>query len=145
MRIVLDTNVLISGIITPFGNSARILDMILLGELQTLYDDRILTEYREVLLRPKFGFDKNVIDEFLTLIESEGLKVTAIPLNEELIDKDDIPFVETAITGLADVLITGNKRHFKGKSIKKLKIMTPDEFLKIWKTRKMKSAKTGKG
>lgn len=136
MRIVLDTNVLISGIITPFGNAARILDMIVLGELQTVYDDRILAEYREVLQRPRFSFGKNIVDEFLTLIESEGFKVAAIPLNEELTDKDDIAFVETAITGLADVLITGNKRHFKGKVAKQIKIMTPDEFLKFWKQRK---------
>lgn len=136
MRIVLDTNVLISGIITPFGNAARILDMIVLGEIQTVYDDRILAEYREVLQRPKFGFEKNVIDEFLTFIESEGFNVTAIPINEEFIDKDDIQFVETAITALADVLVTGNKRHFKGKATRQIKIMTPDEFLKFWKTRK---------
>lgn len=136
MRIVLDTNVLISGIITPFGDSGRILDMIVLGEIQTIYDDRILAEYREVLKRPKFDFKKNVIEEFLTFIESEGFKVTAIPINEELIDKDDIPFVETAITGSADVLIAGNKRHFKGKATRKIKIMTPDEFLKLWKTKK---------
>jgi putative PIN family toxin of toxin-antitoxin system len=136
LRIVLDTNVLISGIITPFGNAARILDMIVLGEIHALYDDRILAEYREVLQRPKFGFERHVIEEFLTFIESEGSKVTAIPLNEEMIDKGDIPFIETAITGLVDVLITGNKRHFKGKTTRRIKIMTPDEFLKFWKTRK---------
>lgn len=135
MRIVLGTNVLISGIITPFGNAARILDMIVLGEIQALFDDRILVEYREVLQRPKFGFGKDIVNEFLAIIESEGFKVTAIPLNEELIDKDDIPFVETAITGLADVLITGNKRHFKGKAARQIKIMTPDEFLKYWTKR----------
>lgn len=135
MRIVLDTNVLISGIITPFGNAARILDMIVLGEIQALYDDRILEEYREVLKRAKFAFEKSVIDDFLALIESEGAKVTATPINAEFIDKDDIPFVETAITGLADVLITGNKRHFKGKAIRHLRVMTPDEFLKFWKTK----------
>lgn len=135
MRIVLDTNVLISGIITPFGNAARILDMIVLGEIHALYDDRTLEEYREVLHRPKFGFEKDVIEEFLSLIESEGSKVIAIPLDEEMMDRDDIPFIETAITGLADVLITGNKRHFKGKSTRRIKIMTPDEFLKFWKTR----------
>lgn len=136
MRIVLDTNVLISGIITPFGNAARILDMIVLGEIQALYDDRIREEYREVLHRAKFAFEKNVIDDFLALIESEGFNITAAPINEEFIDKDDIPFVETAITGLADVLITGNKRHFKGRATKQIKIMTPDEFLKFWKQKK---------
>lgn len=135
MRIVLDSNVLISGIITPFGNAARILDMIVLGEIQVLYDDRILAEYREVLHRPKFGFGKNVIDDFLTLIESEGAKVTAIPINADFNDKDDIPFAETAITGLADVLITGNKRHFKGNVLKPIKVMNPDEFLEFWKAK----------
>ncbi len=136
MRIVLDTNVLISGIITPFGNAARILDMIVLGEIQALYDDRIMEEYREVLHRAKFAFEKNVIDDFLTLIESEGAKITAAPVNETFIDEDDIPFVETAITGLADFLITGNKRHFKGKAARQIKIITPDEFLKFWKMRR---------
>lgn len=138
MRIVLDTNVLISGIITSFGNAARILDMILLGEITALYDDRILEEYREVLHRAKFAFEKNVIDDFLALIESEGVKVTAAPLNEEFIDNDDIPFLETAVAGLADVLITGNKRHFriKSKHARQVKIMTPDEFLKFWREKK---------
>lgn len=79
---------------------------------------------------------KNVIDDFLSLIESEGVKITAAPINEKFIDEDDIQFVETAITGLADFLITENKRYFKGKATRKIKIMTPDEFLKFWKTRK---------
>ena len=136
MRVVLDTNVLISGIITPFGNAARILDMMVLGEIEALYDDRILEEYREVLHRAKFFFEEKVVDDFLALIESEGAKVTAAPLDEEFIDKDDIPFLEVAVTGLADVLITGNKRHFKGRTMGPIKVMTPDEFLKFWKTRK---------
>lgn len=135
MRIVLDTNILISALITPFGNSARILDMVLLGELQMIYDDRILSEYREVLLRPKFCFEEKDVDEILTFIETGGVKVTSAPINESLIDKDGIPFIEVAITGMAEALITGNKRHFKGKHAKKLKIMYPDEFLKFWKQR----------
>ena len=56
MLAVVDTNVLISALITPFGNAARILDMAMAGELRLLYDDRILSEYRDVLLRPKFSF-----------------------------------------------------------------------------------------
>lgn len=80
MRVVLDTNVLISAIITPFGNAARILDLVLLREIQAIYyDDRILAEYREVLLRPKFDFENNDVDELVTFIGSEGFKVTAVP------------------------------------------------------------------
>jgi predicted nucleic acid-binding protein len=117
---------------TPFGNAARILDMVLLGELQVLYDDRILSEFREVLLRPKFRFEEKDVDELLTFIEIEGVKVTSAPINEPFIDEDDIPFIEVAITGMAEALITGNRRHYKGRSTKRIKIMAPDEFLKFW-------------
>ncbi len=138
MRVILDTNILVSALITPFGNSARILDMVLLGELQVLYDDRILSEYRDVLLRPKFSFEKRDVDDFLSFIEADGIKITATPVNEQLIDEDDIPFIEVTMSGMADALITGNKRHFKvkGKSAKQIKIMTPDEFLKFWRQKK---------
>ncbi|MDO9289387.1 MAG: putative toxin-antitoxin system toxin component, PIN family [Thermodesulfovibrionales bacterium] len=133
MRIVADTNVLISALITPFGNAARILDMLFGGELHLLYDDRILSEYRDVLLRPKFIFEEKDVDALLTLIEAEGIKVIATPVDYPYVDKDDIPFVEVAVTGNAEALITGNKRHFKEKS---LNIMSPDEFLKFWGQRK---------
>lgn len=133
MRVVVDTNVLISALITPFGNAARILDLALSGELFIIFDDRIISEFRDVLLRPKFDFEKSDIEELLSFIEDEGIKVTAVPLNEKLIDEDDLPFIEAANTGMADALITGNKRHFRGKSAKKIKVMSPDEFLKFWK------------
>lgn len=137
MRIVVDTNVLISALITPFGNAARILDLVLSGELLLIFDDRIISEFRDVLLRPKFDFEKGDVEELLSFIEDEGIKVTAVPLNEKLIHEDDLPFIEAASSGMADALITGNKRHFKGKSAKKIKVMSPDEFLKFWKqTRK---------
>lgn len=136
MRIILDTNVLVSALITPFGNAARILDMILIDELQILYDDRILSEYREVLLRPRFGFEKKDVDALLSFMEAEGFRITAAPLKEASIDDDDVPFVEVAISGETDALITGNKRHFEGRYAKQLKIMTPDEFLKFWRHKK---------
>lgn len=132
MRIVMDTNILVSALITPFGNAARILDMVLLGELQVLHDDRILSEYSEVLLRPKFSFEERDVDDLLSFIDTEGLKVTSVPVNYPVIDKDDIPFIEVAVSGRAKALITGNKRHFKGVHTKKIRIMNPDEFLKFW-------------
>jgi len=132
MQIVMDTNILASALITPFGNAARILDMVLLGELQLLYDDRILLEYSEVLLRPKFSFEERDVDDLMSFIDTEGLKVTSVPVNYPVIDKDDIPFIEVAVSGTAEALITGNKRHFKGAHTKKIRIMNPDEFLKFW-------------
>ncbi len=136
MFIVLDTNVVVSALITPFGNAARILDMVIGGDLKLLYDDRILAEYREMLFRKKFGFAENDINTVLEYIEAEGLRITSNIVNEPLMDKTDIPFLEVAVSGKADALVTGNKRHFKIKSIKSLKILSPDEFLKLWKQKK---------
>jgi len=118
--IVLDTNVLVSALITPFRNAAKILDMVIIGELHVLYDDRIISEYREALSRPKLGFAVSDVDILLDYFEAEGIKVTPSLINEPLVDKDDIPFLEVAITGMADALITGNKRHFKLKSKRRL-------------------------
>ena len=53
MRIVLDTNVLVSGLLNPNGTPGRILDLILGRYLTLLYDDRIIGEYSDVLARPQ--------------------------------------------------------------------------------------------
>lgn len=136
MQVVVDTNVLVSALLTPFGNAARILDMVIRRNIGILYDDRIISEYRDVLLRPKFGFEKKDVDALIDFFETEGLKVTPSLINEPFIDKDDLPFLEVAITGMADVLITGNKRHFKTRSAKGVKIVGPEEFLRLWKRKK---------
>ncbi len=56
MKIVLDTNVLVSGLLTPYGAAAEIVRLIASGVLSVCYDTRILLEYQEVLARPKFQF-----------------------------------------------------------------------------------------
>jgi putative PIN family toxin of toxin-antitoxin system len=132
VRIVIDTNIIVSALITPFGPAARILDMVLSGEVQVLYDDRIITEYREVLQRPKFSFHERDINDLLFFFESEGEKINPPPLDYSCIDEYDMPFLETAAGGMAEAVITGNKRHFKGFHVRKMKILSPDEFLKFW-------------
>ena len=64
MKIVLDTNVLVSGLLTPFGSSGEIVRMVFSGELLLYIDARILTEYKDVLHRPKFKFNKENIEIF---------------------------------------------------------------------------------
>ncbi|PYQ32664.1 MAG: putative toxin-antitoxin system toxin component, PIN family, partial [Acidobacteria bacterium] len=77
MRIVLDTNVIVSGLLNPEGNPGRIVDLVLAGEVTLLVDDRILGEYRTVLRRRKFGFDPADISDFLDLLEAESERVVA--------------------------------------------------------------------
>jgi len=113
MRIVLDTNVLVSGLLRPHGPPGRILDSVVSGAVGLLVDDRILREHAEVLARPRFGFDREVVLQLVELLAEGADHVDASGTAVEIPDPDDAPFLEVAIAGGADALVTGNARHFK--------------------------------
>ena len=139
MKVVLDTNVLVSGLLTPFGSSGEIVRMVSAGLLILQYDSRILLEYHEVLNRPKFQFDKPPVDILLAYIKQNGEVVSAVPLNKHLPDPDDEPFLEVAIEGKAACVITGNKKHFARKSRQGMKILSPSEFIDFYRRYKQDS------
>jgi putative PIN family toxin of toxin-antitoxin system len=53
MKVVLDTNVVVSGLLQPKGNPAQVLALALAGAVQVCYGQRLLAEYAEVLARPR--------------------------------------------------------------------------------------------
>ncbi|MGH7625267.1 MAG: putative toxin-antitoxin system toxin component, PIN family [Gemmatimonadaceae bacterium] len=112
LRIVLDTNVLISGLLSAHGPPAQLLDLALTGELALLLDDRILAEYREVTQRPRFGFSQADVARAVDALAVIAEHVAAPPLAVNLPDPGDLPFLEVAAAGGADALVTGNRRHF---------------------------------
>lgn len=131
MIIVLDTNVLISGLLNPHGAPGRIMSLAVAGEITLCYDARILDEYRQVLRYEKFRFDQahaaNLIDE----LQSSGIPVAAKPLRFELPDRDDEKFLEVAIAGRAQALVTGNSKHYKTRFSLTVTILAPAEALKL--------------
>jgi uncharacterized protein len=129
--VVLDTNILVSALLTPHGPPGRILDLVLTGDLQLAYDDRVLDEYRCVLARPRFGFDAGDVSQLLDYIAAQGLGLTARPLRTELPDADDLPFLEVARAGGA-MLVTGNQRHYPENARGEVTVQTPAEFLAWW-------------
>jgi putative PIN family toxin of toxin-antitoxin system len=131
MKIVLDTNVLVSGLLTPFGPSGKIVRMVSAGELILYIDARILSEYQEVLHRPKFKFNKDHISILLDFIKLYGQFVSSLPLKNRLPDPDDEPFLEVAIAGKVRSLITGNIVHYPPSSRGGIKIFSPSEFLEF--------------
>ena len=135
MIIVLDTNVLISGILKPYSKAAAILRLVADGAIQLAYDLRILSEYRDVLRRPKFNFAQENVENFLEQIEEEGFLVSVEPLKFHLPDPDDEPFLEVALSGRVKAIVTGNKRHFPRKEYEGVKILSPAEFLEAVKGR----------
>jgi len=129
LRIVLDTNVLVSGLLNPHGAPGRIVDLLTSGDLVLLHDDRIIAEYREVLARPRFGFGGADVSALLGFIEWSGEAVVARPLGVVLPDPDDLPFLEVAAAGEADALVSGNTRHFKPTRGKhRVKVCDPARF-----------------
>jgi len=132
VRIVLDTNILVSGFLKPYGKPAAVLRLIVSGALQVSYDSRTLTEYREVLLREKFCFSIEQVDAFLEQAEAEGFLATARPLKVLLVDPDDEPFIEVALASRADALITRNKRHYPRHASEGVAILNPAEFLECY-------------
>jgi putative PIN family toxin of toxin-antitoxin system len=131
MRVVIDTNVLVSGVINPHGPPGRLVDAIISFTLTPLYDDRILSEYRDVLLRPAFGFRRSDIHALLDFVEFSGEHITAGPVNVLLPDPADLPFVEVAIAGMADALVTGNTKHFTPARRHGVSLLTPAALLNL--------------
>jgi putative PIN family toxin of toxin-antitoxin system len=132
MIVVLDTNVIISGLLKPFSPPAAVLRLAASGMIRPAHDFRILTEYREVLSRPRFGFPPKAVEDLLRQIEDEGLPVTPPPLPYRLTDPWDEPFLEVTLEADAEALITGNKRHFRGGPGGGIAVLTPAEFLRTF-------------
>lgn len=136
MMIVLDTNVIVSGILKPFSKAASILRLVSDGTIRLAYDFRLLSEYRDVLSRPQFNFPGEDVDAFLAPIEEEGFLVSVKPLENHLPDPDDEPFLEVALSGKAEAIVTGNKRHFPiGGKHAGVRILSPAEFLESLRER----------
>jgi putative PIN family toxin of toxin-antitoxin system len=133
MKIVLDTNILVSGLLTPFGSSAEIVRMVFSGELLLYVDARILSEYQDVLNRPKFKFNKGHIDLLLDFIKQYGQFVSSSPLQNRLPDPDDEPFLEVAIAENVKALITGNSIHYPNSLRKGVNIVSPAEFIETYR------------
>lgn len=133
MRVVLDTNVVVSGLLKPHGKPAAILRLVAAGVLQVAYDQRILSEYRDVLARPKFPFSPGQINAFLEQIAGEGISCAALPLKTHLPDPDDAPFLEVALAAGAQALITGSIRHYPARSRQGMVVLDPAAFLARWR------------
>ncbi|MDL1979606.1 MAG: putative toxin-antitoxin system toxin component, PIN family [Deltaproteobacteria bacterium] len=133
MKIVLDTNVFVSGLLTPFGSSGEIVRMVFSGELTVCIDARILAEYRDVLHRPKFKFNQDHIGILLDFIKQYGQVTSSLPLKNRLPDPDDEPFLEVAIAGRVKFLVTGNRKHYPSSVFKGINIFSPSEFLEFYR------------
>lgn len=134
MKIVLDTNVVVSGLLQSQGNPSQVLMLALAGAMQVCHDKRILAEYTEVLARPRFKLNENRVREVLTKLEVDGLAVDATGQRDlDLPDADDEPFLAVALAAQADYLVTGNLADYPAEKRKGCAVVAPAQFMEIWR------------
>ena len=126
---VLDTNVIVSALISRNADAAtvKVFQHFLNKNLTVLYNDEILKEYHDVLHRPKFRIDKELISDLYNFIKEEGVPSERVHSDELIPDPKDIVFYEVALSKQDAYLVTGNIRHFPKKPI----VVTPAEMLEI--------------
>jgi putative PIN family toxin of toxin-antitoxin system len=128
---VIDTNVLVSALLSSHDDSATVLVVgkIFSGEVIPLFSDDIIKEYNDVLRRKKFHFSEATVNMLLRTIEKYGEHVVPTPTGELLPDMKDLPFYEIVIEKQENdaYLVTGNMKHFPAKPF----IVTAKEFLDI--------------
>ena len=132
--VVIDTNVLVSALITRNENSptVQILHFLAKGNIVPVYSDKIVKEYNEVLRRDKFKLPEIIIINLLKDIMDNGLKVTELTeVNEVMPDPKDVVFYAVTLSAQDKdaFLVTENGKHFPEKPF----VVTPLELVQILK------------
>lgn len=127
---VIDTNVIVSSMLSGASIPGIIVSKALSGPIIPLLNDEILNEYKDVLLRNKFDLDEEAVLELIEELKKRAIYLDRTETTEVFNDPDDIVFYEIVMTARNDseaYLITGNKKHFPAKSF----VVTPREMLDI--------------
>ena len=124
MKIVLDTNIIVSAFLNPKGIPGEILSLVLTKKVTLCYDNKIFSEYKEVLTRSKFDFDIELVTDFLEFIKNSGEYVVAERQKIKFTDTDDKIFYDVYKSSEAEYIITGNTKHYPQEK----NIITPNEF-----------------
>ena len=126
---VIDTNVLVSSLLTKNDNSpvVKIINAIRNSTIIPMFNADILAEYVEVLSRDRLGLNQDVVSETLAMIKSRGIDSEMKPVSENIPDPDDVVFYEIAMSREDSYLVTGNLKHFPRNG----KVVSPSEMLMI--------------
>ena len=130
LRLVLDTNIVISAALKPEGLQRTVLLLALTKPARLYISAPIVEEYRAVLSRPEFQIRKGLRRQLLQLIERNAHLVAPSRRLQITADAADNMFLECADAARVDYLITGNLRHFP-RYWKRTKIITSREFLNL--------------
>lgn len=126
---VIDTNVLVSSLLTHNEQSAtiQVMEAMFSNKIVPLYNEEIISEYEEVLHREKFSFLESEISNYLETMKQVGIHSQRIASSEHFPDPKDVVFYEVTLSRDDAYLVTGNTKHFPKTPI----VVTPAEMMKI--------------
>ncbi len=127
---VLDTNVLVSAMLKTSSVPGQVAAEALYGDIIPILNEDILSEYEDVLNRPKFCFDKRAVEVFLDDLKRRAVYSDYGLIEDEIPDPKDIVFYAVLMEKRKDeeaYLVTGNIKHFPVKTY----VVTPREMLDI--------------
>ncbi|MGA8872154.1 MAG: putative toxin-antitoxin system toxin component, PIN family [Candidatus Acidiferrales bacterium] len=130
LRLVLDTNIVVSAALKPAGLPRTVLSLALTKPARLYLSAPIFEEYQAVLSRPEFHIRKGLRRQLLRFIETKAYWVTPARRLQVARDPNDDMFLECADAARADYLVTGNIRHFP-RYWKRTKVITSREFLNL--------------
>ncbi len=131
IRVVIDTNVLVSALLSPEGNAALIVQAVEAGLISLFLTDEIARKYAAVLQRPKFGFEPDVTSGLLDMIHRQASTVQPDRSAAASPDPGDTKFLQCALAAGADAIITGNQRDYPDGPYGPTQIFSISEFLKM--------------
>ena len=130
LRLVVDTNIVVSAALKPDGLQRTVLLLAITKPARLYVSDVILTEYRDVLSRPELQIRKGPRQQLFDLIRKRAHLIDAVQTVQITHDPEDNIFIECADAARADYLATGNVRHFP-RFWKNTKVVTSREFLSL--------------
>jgi putative PIN family toxin of toxin-antitoxin system len=130
MKVVIDTNVVVSANLSDEGLPAAILDLAANKTILMFVSPAILSEYEAVLRRPRLNLSPAAVARSLAVIRNISRLVKPTRRLAEAADETDNRFLECAVSAGADYIITGNTRHFPNR-FESIRIVTPREFLDL--------------
>jgi putative PIN family toxin of toxin-antitoxin system len=130
LRLVLDTNVVISAALKPEGLQRTVFLLAITKPARLYVSEAILAEYRLVLARPELRIRRALQIQFLDLLKNRARTVSPLRQVRASSDPDDDKFLECADEARADYLVTGNLRHFP-RFWKATKVVISREFVSL--------------
>jgi uncharacterized protein len=121
---VVDTNVVVSGLLSANGPCARILEAVMEGRVKLVCDARILAEYRDVLCRPRLKLKPSQVVHFLEALAGQ---MRVVPKRSKVggPDPDDLIFVEAALAVPDRTIVTGNLADFPDATLQGCRLLSP--------------------